>query len=65
MKAYLQLLFLVLGIGLLGLSGCSTTTAAGTGEGVHAALIEKTDSFPDDDDNDPVVANRDWYQMNE
>jgi hypothetical protein len=61
MKTYLRLLFLSLSIGLVGLSGCSATTA-GTGRGVHAALIQKTDSWQDDD-SDPVAANRDWYQM--
>jgi hypothetical protein len=61
---------LVLPISSLGLNACSTTTTTGTGQHFHAAVIGQTvvghtdDSWPDDDD-DPVAANRDWYQMND
>ncbi|HEX3443981.1 MAG TPA: hypothetical protein VHS80_04635 [Chthoniobacterales bacterium] len=63
MKIGRQLLLLVPAICLLGLNGCSTTTAgAGTDRAVHAAFMENADSWPDYEDN-AVEANRNWYQM--
>jgi len=59
--SYLKLLLMVSAICSLGFTGCSSLNS-GTGTGSHAALIRKTDPPPDEDD-DPVAANRNWYQM--
>lgn len=70
----LRLLFLVAAICLPGLTGCSSLDA-GTEKGVRTALVGKMDPSTSEDHldpnvfvwtgdhEDPVAANRNWYQM--
>jgi hypothetical protein len=52
---YLQLLCMVPAVCLLGLTGCSSADAR-SGKGWHAALVGKTDTHPDEDED------QGWYQ---
>ena len=52
---------MLLAICSVAFTGCSSVDAAAA-KGPHAAFIRKTDPPPDEDD-DPVAANRNWYQM--
>jgi hypothetical protein len=53
---------MILPICLLAFTACSSLDA-GSGKGSRAALIEKMDPHPNEDE-DVVAANRNWYQLN-